>query len=102
MLGRSVGGVPLLLVLLRESDAFLDLFAADLDQATAQQALRLVPQMQPRHQVRLLQFVARRDRGLFLELLCEIDPDALGAEDQVALIVALRQNTDEPAVRQRQ
>ena len=67
-----------------------------------QQALPLVSQMQPRHQLRLLPFLQRRDHGLFLEVLCSIDFGALCGEDQVALIVALRQHTDTPNVRSRQ
>ena len=92
VLGRSARGVPLLLALLRESDAFLGVFEAQLDPTETEQALALVPQMQPRHQVRLLPFLRRSDPERFVATLCGIDFGALGAADQVSLIVALRQS----------
>ena len=102
MLGRSARGVPLLLALLRESDAFLGVFEAQLEPAETEQALALVPRMQPRHQVRLLPFLRRNDPERFVATLCGIDFGALGAADQVSLIVALRQSAGRPEVRRRQ
>ena len=100
-LEASARGVPLLLALLRESDDFLALFA-DLEPAAAGRALSLVPQMEPRHQVRLLPFLRRADPERFAATLCGIDFGALCAADQVALIAALRQSAGTPEVRRRQ
>ena len=101
VLERRTRGVPLLLVLLRESDAFLGVFEA-LGPGELPQALALVPQMQPRHQLRLLPFLRRSDPERFVATLCGIDFGALCAGDQVALIAALRQNTERSEVRRRQ
>lgn len=52
--------------------------------------------------MRLLPFLKRSDPECFVATLCGIDFGALGAADQVALIVAMRQNAGRPEVRQRQ
>ena len=102
VLEKSVRGVPLLLALLRESDAFLDIFDAPLGPAEVRLALALVPRMQPHHQVRLFPFLRRSDPECFVETLCGIDFGTLCAADQISLIVALRQNAARPEVRRRQ
>ena len=90
VLRQARDDVPMLLILLRESDSFLDFFEMDLDESVARSALALASRMQPRHQLRLLPFLRRSDPERFVATLCGIDFGALCAGDQVALIAALR------------
>ena len=74
----------------------------DLEKDVVNQALSLVPQMEPRHQVRILPFLRRADPERFAATLCGIDFGALCAADQVALVITLLQNASIPEVRRRQ